>query len=76
MHMRTFWGLFYCLTPGGGHAMSSLTYHSRPERVLLRLRPEERQRAECLAREQEVKLPELIRRLLAREWRTGIAAGG
>jgi hypothetical protein len=72
---RTGWGFFIGQSPGGMAAMTSLSYASRSERVLLRLRPEERQRAEMLAREQEIKVPELIRRLLEREWRTGMAAG-
>jgi len=52
--------------------VTMLSYPSRTERVLLRLRPEERARAETLAKSEEIKLPELIRRLLAREWRTGM----
>jgi hypothetical protein len=49
--------------------MADLTYPSRSARVLIRLRPDELERATVLARSEEVKVPELLRRLLAREWR-------
>jgi hypothetical protein len=48
--------------------MPDLTYPSRSARVLIRLRPDELERATVLARSEEVKVPELLRRLLAREW--------
>jgi hypothetical protein len=54
--------------------MTTLSYPSRSRRVLLRLRPDELERAAKLAHEQEIKVPELIRRLLAQAWRTGNAA--
>jgi hypothetical protein len=49
--------------------MTVLSYQPRTERVLLRLRPEELQRATMLAKSEEVKVPEYLRRLLAREWK-------
>jgi hypothetical protein len=54
--------------------MADLTYPSRSARVLIRLRPDELERATVLAKCEEVKLPELLRRLLAREWRASTAA--
>jgi hypothetical protein len=53
--------------------MADLTYPSRSTRVLIRLRPDELQRATVLAKSEEVKVPELLRRLLAREWRASTA---
>jgi hypothetical protein len=53
--------------------MADLTYPSRSARVLIRLRPDELQRATVLAKSEEVKVPELLRRLLAREWRASTA---
>ena len=54
--------------------MADLTYPSRSARVLIRLRPDELQRATMLAKSEEVKVPELLRRLLAREWRASTAS--
>lgn len=54
--------------------MTHLSYPSRTERVLLRLRPDELERAARLARAQEIKVPELIRRILAQAWRASTAA--
>ncbi len=49
--------------------MLDLKYEPRSARVLIRLRPDELERATVLAKSEEVKVPELLRRLLAKEWR-------
>jgi hypothetical protein len=45
-----------------------MNYEPRTEMVMLRLRPIERQRATRLAAAEEVRVPELFRRLLAQAW--------
>jgi hypothetical protein len=49
--------------------MPQLDFPARSERLLIRLRPRELERATKLATAEEVKIPELVRRLLAKAWR-------
>jgi hypothetical protein len=49
--------------------MPQLDFPPRSERLLIRLRPRELERATMLATAEEVKVPELMRRLLAKAWR-------
>jgi hypothetical protein len=51
--------------------MPQLDFPPRSERLLIRLRPRELERATMLATAEEVKIPELFRRLLAKAWRDG-----
>jgi hypothetical protein len=49
--------------------MPHLDFPPRSERLFVRLRPSELERATILATAEEVKIPELVRRLLAKAWR-------
>ena len=44
-------------------------YEPRSEVIFVRMRPLERERAATFAAAEEVHVPELVRRLLAKEWR-------
>ena len=50
-------------------------YESRSEVLFVRMRPVEKQRAATLAAAEEIHVPELVRRLLAKEWRRASAQG-
>jgi hypothetical protein len=50
-------------------------YEPRSEVIFVRVRPSERERAATLAAAEEVHVPELVRRLLAKEWRRAAAQG-
>jgi hypothetical protein len=72
------WGFFLAFAREDKNMMD-LKYGPRTERVLIRLRPEELERAHVLAKSEEVRVPELLRRLLQEKWRAAgaehVAAG-